>query len=120
KASSAFAAGLADDLNISEALAAVFGLEHDANRLMAANALCAAEAAKILDTFKSFNKVLAVFDFGASQESQIPPEITELAQKRQQARKGKDFKTADVCRDQLKAAGWVVEDTPKGPILKKG
>lgn len=119
KAASAFSAGLADDLNISEALAAVYGLERDANRLMASNSLGAEGSAKILDAFKRFDGVLGVFDFQHIKGSQIPPEITDLAQKRQEARRAKDFKTADTCRDQLKAAGWIVEDTSKGPVLKK-
>jgi cysteinyl-tRNA synthetase len=38
---------------------------------------------------------------------------------RQLARHAKDFKRADAIRDELKAKGWVIEDTPKGPKLKK-
>ena len=33
--------------------------------------------------------------------------------------KSKDFKRADAIRDELKAKGWVIEDTPKGIKLKK-
>ena len=42
-----------------------------------------------------------------------------LLEARQAARKAKDFKRADTIRDELKAKGWVIEDTPKGPKLKK-
>jgi cysteinyl-tRNA synthetase len=35
------------------------------------------------------------------------------------ARKAKDFKQADAIRDQLKAKGWVIEDTPKGARAKR-
>ena len=42
-----------------------------------------------------------------------------LLEARQAARKAKDFKSADAIRDELKAKGWVIEDTPKGPKLKK-
>ena len=44
-----------------------------------------------------------------------PPEIPALLEARQAARKAKDFKRADAIRDELKAKGWVIEDTPKGP-----
>jgi cysteinyl-tRNA synthetase len=54
-----------------------------------------------------------------SKEEQIPEEIQELAEKREEARKKKDFKTADQMRDKLKEKGYVLEDTPQGPRLKK-
>jgi len=46
-------------------------------------------------------------------------EILALAEARTAAKKAKDFKRADAIRDELKAKGWVIEDTPKGPKLKK-
>ena len=42
-----------------------------------------------------------------------------LLEARQAARKAKDFKRADAIRDELKAKGWIIEDTPKGAALKK-
>ena len=42
-----------------------------------------------------------------------------LAEARTAARKAKDFAKADALRDQLKAAGWIVEDTPNGIKVKK-
>jgi cysteinyl-tRNA synthetase len=45
--------------------------------------------------------------------------LAALLEARQAARKSKDFKRADAMRDELKTKGWVIEDTPKGPKLKK-
>jgi cysteinyl-tRNA synthetase len=42
-----------------------------------------------------------------------------LLEARQATRKAKDFKRSDVIRDELKAKGWAIEDTPKGPKLKR-
>ena len=55
-----------------------------------------------------------------SEESEklAPLELLALLDQRQAARKTKDFKRADVIRDELKAKGWQIEDTPKGPRLK--
>ena len=52
-------------------------------------------------------------------EKEAPEEIKHLLMQRIQARKAKNFKQADWIRDQLKTKGWVIEDTPKGPRLKK-
>ena len=45
--------------------------------------------------------------------------IMALAQKRVEARKAKDFKTADEIRDSLKEQGWVIIDTPQGMKVKR-
>jgi cysteinyl-tRNA synthetase len=45
--------------------------------------------------------------------------LTALLDERNAARKAKDFKRADAIRDELKAKGWAIEDTPKGARLKK-
>lgn len=52
-------------------------------------------------------------------EAEVPAELTALLEERQAVRKAKDFKRSDAIRDELKAKGWVIEDTPKGPRLKR-
>ena len=44
----------------------------------------------------------------------LDAEIEELIAKRQEARKAKDFKTADAIRDQLADMGIILKDTPQG------
>ena len=55
----------------------------------------------------------------AEAAEEIPEEILKLAEARTAARKAKDFAKADELRNQLKAAGWVVEDKPGGFNIKK-
>ncbi len=50
---------------------------------------------------------------------EVPAELKALLEQRQAARKAKDFKRADAIRDELKAKGWIIEDTPKGARLKR-
>ena len=50
--------------------------------------------------------------------TEIPSEIAALLEERQTAKKEKNFKRADEIRAELKAKGWLLEDTPKGPRLK--
>ena len=38
---------------------------------------------------------------------------------RDDAKKAKDYATADRLRDEVKARGWLIEDTAKGPVLRR-
>lgn len=49
--------------------------------------------------------------------SEVPEEIRSLAERREEARRAKDFATADSLRDQIRDAGFDVTDTPGGPDL---
>jgi len=111
----AFSAALDDDLNIS-AWGAVFEWVRETNRRLAENSLGATDAAFAL---AAWDKVDSVLGIGTKSGAEIPAEILALAEARTAAKKVKDFKRADAIRDELKAKGWVIEDTPKGPKLKK-
>lgn len=52
-------------------------------------------------------------------EKDLETEIQELIEKRQQARKNKDFALADKIRDDLKSRNIILEDTPQGVRWKK-
>ena len=112
----AFSDALDEDLNVSGAWGAVFDWVSETNRKLAERQLSAAEAASALAFWESVDSVFAV---GASAEVEVPAELTALLEARQAARKAKDFKRADAVREELKAKGWVIEDTPKGARLKK-
>jgi cysteinyl-tRNA synthetase len=60
-----------------------------------------------------------VLGVGAPAEAEVPAEITALLEARIAARKAKDFARADALRHELKAKGWVIEDTPKGARVKR-
>jgi cysteinyl-tRNA synthetase len=111
-----FAAALDDDLNISGAWGAVFEWVRDMNRQLAENKLDPTAAAAGLAAWEQVDSVLGV---GAPRGVEVPAEITALLEARQAARKAKDFKKADAIRDELKAKGWVIEDTPKGARVKR-
>jgi cysteinyl-tRNA synthetase len=112
-----FGTALADDLNISAALAAVFDLLRELNKLMDEKRCLGVNAKNALETIKKIDTVLAVFE--PDQDDSVPAEIQKMAEDRQAARKAKDFATADALRKQLDELGWVVEDTPKGPRVKR-
>jgi cysteinyl-tRNA synthetase len=111
-----FTAALGEDLNISGAWGAVFEWIREINRRLAEHSLnpTAAETALI-----EWNKADSVLGIGAKSEAEIPAKILALAEARAAAKKARDFKCADEIRNELKAKGWVIEDSPKGTKLKK-
>lgn len=111
-----FSEALDEDLNVSAAWAVVFEWVRETNKQLAAGALSATAAASAL---ASWQRVDSVFGLGAAPEAGAPPELLALLEERQAARKAKDFKKSDAIRDELKSKGWVIEDTPKGPRLKR-
>lgn len=113
-----FAEALGDDLNIARAVAALFGLQREANKLLDGGSLCVAGAEAVLAQFRDFDRIFGVLKVDEV-SNEVPDEIIEIAEKRQQARKSKDFATSDQLRDELKARGWTVEDGPDGYRLKQ-
>lgn len=113
-----FINSIADDLNVSEAWAVIYGLLSEFNKRMDQANLSAKEAEAVLQTFRDIDTVFAVFDPDATQQNELPADIMALVDERQTARKNKDFKRSDEIRDILKARGWIIEDTPKGIRVK--
>ena len=110
-----FTSAMDNDLNVSAAWGIVFDWVRETNRLLAEGKLTPPAAAAAL---AAWDKVDSVFGLGRKPDAEAPPEIVALLDQRQAARQAKDFKKSDAIRDELKAKGWVIEDTPKGPRLK--
>ena len=111
-----FAATLDDDLNVSAAWGAIFDWVRDTNKALAGQNISVAQAAAALAAWDQLDTVLGL---GGLPAEGAPPEFLLLLEARQAARQAKDFKKSDAIRDELKTKGWVIEDTPKGPRLKK-
>ena len=118
-AEQAFAAAMGDDLNISEALAAMFDLQRAANRLADAGELTAAGGAEVLAAFRKFDRIIGCFEVDAVKTEEFPAEVTALAEARIEARKAKNFAESDRLRDEIAGLGFIVEDIPGGKYRLK-
>ncbi len=105
-----------DDLNTADALGALFELVRDGNvTLNASSAKAAVKAA--LDMLLSLTDILGLL---MKKEDGVPEDVQRLVDERAAARKNKDFKRSDVLRDEIKALGYILEDTPQGQKVRKG
>ncbi|MEL7431452.1 MAG: cysteine--tRNA ligase [Chlamydiota bacterium] len=111
-----FREALADDLNISLALSALFDLIREANLLMDQTKLSQKSASHLLAIIKMMD---SVFGFCFFSEEKTPKTIIDALEKREEARRNKHWEEADRLRDVIHAAGYLIEDTPSGARVKK-
>jgi cysteinyl-tRNA synthetase len=111
-----FEEAMDDDLNISGGLAAMFEAIRDINKLADAGRLFAEDVPAIRSTIQRLDQVFNIADFP---EDTIAAEVEAMIEKRNEARRKKDFRAADEIRDALKKNGIVLEDTPAGTRWKK-
>jgi cysteinyl-tRNA synthetase len=113
-----FTKSLCDDLNISQALAAVFDFIRDSNTLLDQNKLSSQDTTKALEWLKKSNRILDVLNFNKEEDS-LSKELSNLLQQRENARKEKNWSKADELRDSILSHGYLIEDGPQGARLKK-
>lgn len=124
-----FIKGLSDDLNISTALTSLFEAIKKSNTLIAADAFLAGDARKMTKALAELDQVLGVMDSSIDvagfenitpgPESRIAADLEEKMRIREEARISGDFSRADALRDEIRARGFIIEDTKDGPRLKK-
>jgi cysteinyl-tRNA synthetase len=112
-----FKESLADDLNISSALAALFDLIREINSRLAQKSLRQETIIKALQAIYQMDKVLGILP--EKKEETLPQEILEKIELRQKARKEKNFALADRLREELAQQGIILEDTKEGVRWKK-
>lgn len=130
KAADDFDAGLSDDLNTAQALAAVFDFVREANTAMDKGEFRQGDVAAAVEFLGSFDKVFAVLEdndaeklkaigFGGDEGGLSDTEIEKLVAERQAARARRDFAASDRVRKELSDRGIILEDTKDGKVRWK-
>jgi cysteinyl-tRNA synthetase len=114
-----FDAGLDDDLNTSNALAAVFEYIRDTNTQMDSGAFHAGDATAAREVLAKFDAIFDVLRPSNGESGLEAAEIERLIAERQAAKKARDFSRADAIRNQLLEQGVVLEDTREGVRWKR-
>ena len=106
-----FVSAMEDDLNTADAISALFDLVRDINGSVAGSPSrflvqgCLQRLMELADVLGLLYQ---------EKDNDLDSEIEALIEKRTQARKNRDWATADAIRDELKARHVVLEDTPQG------
>ncbi|WP_078130519.1 cysteine--tRNA ligase [Leptospira alexanderi] len=109
-----FEESLADDLNISKALAVVFESLKQINSLLDTNRTDSKQRIEFIQILAYYDRIFGILNFESPKDLLIDSEIDSLIEERQTARKNKNFARSDAIRDQLLAQGILIEDTKDG------
>jgi cysteinyl-tRNA synthetase len=100
---------LDDDFDTPNAMAALFDFVRQVNTK-------GKPGKRVYELMKEVDEL---FDFMTFNDGVVDESIDSLVKQREEARKSKDFKLSDKLRDEIKAKGFLVEDTKEGPRVKK-
>jgi cysteinyl-tRNA synthetase len=121
-----FGESLADDLNISSALAALFDFVRDGNVMVDRGELGAGDVERVVSALQRVDSVLGVIFFedraadgSTTLSGPTDAEIEMAIVERREARSRRDFARADEIRQELAAQGVLLEDTPQGTRFKR-
>lgn len=112
-----FEKAMDDDLNTPVALAVLYDLITETNKLLTENKLSAKTAKDILGFWGKINKVFGLKI--ASSAIRVPEEIIKIAEERKTARNSKDFQKSDELRDKISEMGYIIEDVKDNNYLIK-
>ena len=121
-----FHVAMEDDFNTPEALAAMFELAREINRARGEDLDRAAALGALLRQLGGLLGLLqddpeVYLRGGANDDGDLgDADITQLIERRAQAKQEKDWARADAIREQLKEAGIVLEDSPNGTTWRRG
>ena len=115
QALSAFNAAMDDDLNTADALGVIFEYVRDMNASLNEHSSRAAVEKGV----NALNEMAGVLGLLRREADLVPEDVKALVEERQAAKKARDFAQADALRAQIEQMGYVVEDTPKGPKVRK-
>lgn len=106
-----------DDLNTADGLSAIFDLTKDINTKILDKDVSKAVSQHAADLYDELCGVLGILYNRKGND--LDSEIEALIEQRQEARKNKDWATADRIRDELKERGIILKDTPQGVTWSK-
>jgi len=108
-----------DDISTREAIAVMYDLSREANRLLSERRLSKKGIDNLVRVFKDFNELVDVMRTEKTAESAGDAKIDQLVMAREDARKRRDFAAADRIRKELAEMDIEIQDTKDGAVWKR-
>ncbi|MCS7116128.1 MAG: cysteine--tRNA ligase [Nitrososphaerota archaeon] len=113
-----FEEALDDDLNMPLALSVIFDLVRRVNRAIDEGSISQRNLDEVKELMMKFDRVLDIME-REREDEELPEEVLKMIELREEARRRKDWETADRLRNQLLERGIILEDTPEGVKWKR-
>jgi len=113
-----FTDAMNNDFNTPLAFTRLYALARLINKIISKQKISPELAERIIQTFREFGGILGFLEKEVIIE-ELPRDVEKLIQRREEARKNEDWKTADRIREEVKKLGYLLEDTPEGVRSRK-
>ncbi len=110
-----FITAMDDDFNTADGITALFELARDINTNVSAKTNPSKELCEF--ALNLYNELADVLGLLYVEKDSVEDDVQALIEQRNAARKNKDWALADKIRDELKARGITIKDTPNGTII---
>lgn len=112
-----FIQAMDDDFNTQNGITILYEFAKEMNVYVTKETVTTATLDYLLERF---TRLAQIFGIEFSEKEAGDEQIEALIKQRDEARANRDFATSDQIRDQLKAQGIILEDTPQGTRWKRG
>ena len=110
---------LDDNFNTPKAFAVLFDFIKEINIILDKDKIDKNQAKEIYTFFVEINKIFGIIDFSKTKKQAAPEGIKKLMAERETARQNKDWQKSDEIRNEIAKLGFIVKDTPSGPVIEK-
>ncbi|MDH5782644.1 MAG: cysteine--tRNA ligase [Candidatus Bathyarchaeota archaeon] len=114
-----FAEAMNNDFNTSLSFTHLYGLAREINKIVSKQKISHEQAERIVQSSRELGGIFGILEKEVLIEEKLPKEVEKLIKQREAARKKKDWKTADIIREEAKRLGYILEDTPEGVRWRK-
>lgn len=108
-----------NDFNTPLALTRLHALARQINKIIRRQRISRKLADNIVLTLRDLGAILGILAREVPIEEELPEEVERLLQQREEARKRKDWKSADRLRKEIRKLGYLLEDTDEGVRWRK-
>ncbi len=114
-----FVEAMNNDFNTHLSFTYLYGLARKISKVVSKQKINSEQADRITQTFRELGGIFGILEETVTIKEELPEQVEKLIEQREEARKGKHWKTADRLRQKIRSLGYLLEDTSEGVRWRK-